>query len=64
MLFHGCTNIYLRKIKSKFLDSKTIGVAEKLCYDKPERLLKKYKYYAMGTNIIYFAGLMLIIKYQ
>lgn len=63
-IFHGCTNIYIRNKKSKFLNSKTLGTTEKWCYDKPGKLIKKMKYFSMGTAVIYTIFLILISKYQ
>ena len=63
-IFHGCTNIYLRNKKSSFLDSKTLGTAEKWCYDTPDKLLKQMRFFSMGTSVIYTVFLILVSKYQ
>jgi len=61
LLFHGCTNIYIRNKNIKFLDSKTISSSESLCYSKPEKLIRKYRYYSMGTSILYLGFIIYLL---
>jgi hypothetical protein len=52
-IFHGCTQIYLKKNRPGILHSDTLGIFSKTCYDKPIKVMNDLKYVSNGTLVVY-----------
>ena len=52
-IFHGCTEIYLKKNRPEILQSDTLGIFSKTCYDEPIKVMSDLKLLSNGSLVIY-----------
>lgn len=53
LIFHGCTEIYLKKNRPEILQSDTLGIFNKMCYDNPIKVMRNLKMVSNGTFVVY-----------
>lgn len=53
LIFHGCSQIYLKKNRPEILQSDTLGLFSKMCYDSPLKVLSDLKLVSNGTLVVY-----------
>jgi phosphatidylglycerophosphate synthase len=53
-IFHGCTQIYLKKNRPEILQSDTLGLLSKACYNEPLKVINNLKILSSGSLVIYF----------
>ena len=52
-IFHGCTEIYLKKNRPEILQSDTLGIFSKTCYDEPIKVMSDLKLLSNRSLVIY-----------
>ena len=64
LIFHGCTELYIRDNRKDIITSSTLSSISGLCYSKPEKVFRQLRYISNGSLIIFIVLVILGLGYK